>query len=413
MGQMPGVTAIKAGNSIVFQGMTSDPMFKVKLWRLKQSFSNIVDLTGVSPEGMQKFRSVQSEWKGAIVDALNTTFDPEKAHALAQKLDVRLEGGRLVISGEVNNPEDLVTIERVARMYDENPVINATARKQMIELNVLFLGVKGDAGFQAGARGLQNFQITVPNYRSNIPGVGPQPWGGFGVDSSGPGGANSLSVSLGVDEKDITTLVRPHLTTLNGQSAVFHSGGQLAFEVYGQTSADVVYKDYGTKLIATPNLTSDGQIEVAVELEFLLPQGSRTAMITNNTKNIDFIRYSHSGRAVLGRGQAMVLSGMMSQMRQYDVSRTPGLSRMPILNFFFGQKNRTAENNEMIVIIQPVLPDVLAAHDIPPFRDGKDATERSSNLINEMVYEERPLDKASESIEEPAAPRRRKPFWRR
>jgi pilus assembly protein CpaC len=424
LGPVPGVTFVKAGNSIVFQGMTQDPQFKVKIWRLKQSFSNIVDMTGVTAEGMEQFKHVKSEWRAAIVDALNTGFDPGKSLALAQDIDVRLEGGRLVVSGEVNNPEDLATIERLAKMYDDNPVINATARNQMIELNVIFLGIRGEAGMSIGSRGLQNFKINVPNYNAAWNPAGPAgsmggaynggnytaaPWN-LGIGAIGGGlGPNTLAMSLGVDESDITTLVRPHLSTMNGQPAVFHSGGQIAFEVSNQNMADVIYKDYGTKLTARPVLTSDGQIDVAVELEFLIPQGSRT----NTLDNLDFIKYSHSGRAVLGRGQAMVLSGMMSQMRQYDVTRTPGISRIPIINFFFGQKNRKADNEEMVVIIMPHLPSVLENHEIPPFRDGLDANQRSAAVIGEMVYEERPPKSASESIHEPQARPARKPFWRR
>ena len=424
MGPMPGITVLKAGNSIVFQGMTSDPLFKVKIWRLKQSFSNIVDMTAVTAEGMERFKHIKSEWRASIVDALNAGFDADKSLALAQDIDVRLEGGRLVVSGEVNNPDDLVTVERLAKMYDDNPVINATARKQMIELNVIFLGVRGEAGMSIGSRGLQNFSIHVPNYNTTWnPGGSAGSMGGaftggrytaapwqLGISAAGSGLApNTLAMSLGVDENDITTLVRPHLSTLNGQSAVFHSGGQIAFEVANQNVADVIYKDYGTKLTARPVLTSDGQIDVAVELEFLIPQGSRT----NTLDNLDFIKYSHSGRAVLGRGQAMVLSGMMSQMRQYDVTRTPGISRIPILNFFFGQKNRKADNEEMVVIIMPHLPSALANREIPPFRDGFDANQRSAPVIDEMVNEERPPMAASESIHEPHAQPRRKPFWRR
>jgi Flp pilus assembly secretin CpaC len=422
IGPLEGVRAIKAGNSIVFQGVTSDPTFKIKIWRLKQSFSNIVDMTGVSAEGMESFKHIRSEWRASIVDALNTGFDSNKAMTLAQDIDVRLEGGRLVVSGEVNNPEDLATIERLARMYDDDPIINATARKQMIELNVIFLGVRGEAGMSIGSRGLQNFKINVPNYNTtwsprglagsmggayNNGSYSAAPWG-LGIGNIGNDlGPNTLSANLGVDENDITTLVRPHLSTLNGQPAVFHSGGQIAFEVSNESVADVIYKDYGTKLTATPMLTSDGQIDVAVELEFLIPQGSRT----NTLGNLDFIKYSHSGRAVLGRGQAMVLSGLMSQMRQYDVTRTPGLSRIPILNFFFGQKNRKADNEEMVVIIMPHLPDAIDNGGIPPFRNGIDAEQRSAPVIQEMVHEERPPNMASESIREPNS--QRKPFWRR
>ncbi len=378
-----GVAVVKAGTSVVLKGRIKKAQTKYLIWRLQQKFGNIIDVTSMEPEAAKKLIEAEQGFSKELA----LSFDAQAQESLSQNLQFRVVEGRLVISGSINNPEDIERITKIAKLYDKDPVINVEVRRDMIEIDAVFCRINRAAGKHIGTTGLQSATITIPNYNLTYNGV----TGKFGeaagmTDGSFTNNGWSAGISSGVNNQlssyfqvsaaDVKLLVRPHLSTLNGKEAIFHSGGQQPFTIATDTVQSIQWKDYGTKLTVLPMLTTDNKIDVNVTLEFLLP---------NNDSLNRFTKFSHSGRAILEHNQALVLSGLVQQMFQMDVTRTPGLSNMPILGFFFGDKNRDHEQSEMVVVVMPQLTRPLTGQGMNKvFRSSVDAAGLVRNVESGM-----------------------------
>jgi hypothetical protein len=381
-----GIQVVKCGTMVLLKGKMKTANAKFLVWRLRQQFDNIVDLTTMTNDAYDDLIKIESGFS----EELALSFNKEAQSDIAKGLTFRLVEGRLVVSGEVNNTPDIKRVEDIAKIYDKNPVINLKVKEAMIEVDAIFCRINRDNNHKFGVDGLQSATITLPDPKitsayktsgsfgealaSGRSSYTAQPWS-LGVKA---GGTNSqLSAYFGVEENDFKLLVRPHLSTVNEKEAVFHSGGQQAFELNNSDAQSVVWKDYGTKLTVTPTLTTSGAIDISVTLEFTIPQ---TVAATNRF----YTKFSHTGRAVLEKNQALVLSGLVQQLYKMDISRTPGISRVPILNYFFGSKKKDHNQEEMVVIVVPRQSEYASKEIDNKFRSSTHFTDIVSELEERM-----------------------------
>lgn len=349
LGNPKGITAIKAGAKVILQGEIKDPAIKIKIWKLGQHFGNIVDMTTMTDDARKEVNTYAS----TFTNELKLAFSKGKAESLAAELSGRIVNGRLVMHGLANNPDDVERLGQLTQLYDPGAVNAVRVRKQMIEIDAIFARVEKNRLRQMGLDGLASAVITMPTYT----GPGGTDWDDafrHGLWNGASAKIGDLTANLQDNDSDLHLLVRPHLSTLNGKSAVFHAGGQVGYQVATQISVDVVFKDFGTKLTVLPKLTSDGKIDTEVKIEFLVPLPAQ---------NMTFSRYAHEGHAIVGENQALVLSGMIQQLRELEDRGIPGLNRLPILRYFFGHHRNQNEQYEMVVLIHPRIPKTVAKSD--------------------------------------------------
>ncbi len=376
-----GVDVVKAGTTVILKGKIKSARTKYLIWRLQQKFVNIIDLTSMEADA---FKNLQ-EMEKSFSQELALSFDSQAQKSISENLQFRIVEGRLVVSGKVNNEEDITRITNIAKIYDNDPVINVEIREDMIEIDAIFCRINRVNGNHFGSQGMQSATITVPQYSLTYSGAGMSKlskaanahdgtytnngWD-FGI-SSGTSVLNKLTSYFNVAETDVNLLVRPHLSTLNGKEAVFHSGGQQPFTIATDSVQTIEWKDYGTKLTVKPVLTTDSKIDVDVTIEFTIPL---------NDSEDRFTKFSHTGRAILGENQALILSGLVQQLYSLEIARTPGISKVPLLNFFFGDKDRSHDQSEMVVVVMPRL--------TRPINDGKGSFNfRTSEQSNKVLKE--------------------------
>jgi len=358
-----GVEIIKAGTSLILKGVCQNADTKFTIWRLKQNFGNIIDLTFLSPGASEKLQEIEESFSAETALGFNQR-DGEK---LAKDLKFKIIEGRLVVSGYANNLEDIKKIENIAKIFDVNPVINVEMRKDMIEIDAIFCRIARLDGSKFGTEGLQSAKIKIPSVGYQYQGADEGSAGdalnnksgqysslsnvvsaGTGFESvEGDNLINSLTAHFRVSEEDVKVLIRPHLSTLNGQEAIFHSGGQQPFEIATNNVQNIEWKDYGTKLTIKPTLTTLGQIEVDVNIELTIP------LLDEANR---FTKFSHNGRAILNEGEALVLSGLVQQLYKLKIEGTPLLSKIPILNFFFRFDDKEHVQEEMAIVVMPRRP---------------------------------------------------------
>ncbi|MBN1292337.1 MAG: hypothetical protein JXB48_10905 [Candidatus Latescibacteria bacterium] len=377
-----GVDIVKAGTNIIFKGICRDADTKFTIWRLRQYFGNITDLTFITPEAARELQEIENSFSQET--ALG--FSMRDSEEVAKDLRFKLIEGRLVVSGFANNQEDIKKIENIAKIFDINPVINVEMRKDMIEIDAIFCRIARTDGKKFGTDGLQSAKIRVPragyfyqganeansgdavsNKSGQYSSLSHEGSAGFGAETiEGDNIINSLTSHFRVTQNDVKVLIRPHLSTLNGQQAIFHSGGQQPFEIATNNVQTIEWKDYGTKLTIQPTLTTDSKIEVDVNIELTIPLYDEANRFT---------KFSHNGRAILNEDEALVLSGLVQQLYKLDIERTPLLGKIPILNFFFRLDDKSHDQEEMVVVVMPRRPSI-ADKDVESMMKGSDEMQK-------------------------------------
>ena len=152
------------------------------------------------------------------------------------------------------------------------------------------------------------------------------------------------------------SLAEPNLITQDGREASFLAGGEYPYPVVqgtGQNAAvTIVFKEFGVRLKFTPNVTSDGMIQLKVapevsSLDFgnaVVLSGFRVpALATRRTETSVELR----------DGQTFAIAGMIDQNLNETLRRMPGMGDIPILGYLFRSQAYQKNATELVVMITP------------------------------------------------------------
>lgn len=175
---------------------------------------------------------------------------------------------------------------------------------------------------------------------------------------------------------DLTVLSNPHLSVMNGQTAVMTVGTQ-----YPYGDVDGVDRDVETGLITfgasikravlglqlglTPQVSGDGQIMLHIVPSITKIQGTQEVEIPltpNETQSISnpVISLQEFATTVRVRsGQSVVLAGLISQDREKTHEGLPVLASLPGIGSLFRHRDDKTENRELVVVITPYVREVL------------------------------------------------------
>jgi pilus assembly protein CpaC len=210
--------------------------------------------------------------------------------------------------------------------------------------------------------------------------------GGCQTTTSGNGGTFSITQALNLfaldpklnlgafikalqNETVLQILAEPTLVTTNGKEASFLVGGQFPVPIVqgGATSGaiSVQFKDYGIKLVFTPNITPNTNISIHLKQEV-------TALDTANSVALNgFSIPALSSRTAestveLGDGQSFVVAGLLNNQEQYALSKVPFISSLPIIGNLFKSKDDKVQRQELIMIVTPEVTMPLGPNDPKP-----------------------------------------------
>ena len=169
---------------------------------------------------------------------------------------------------------------------------------------------------------------------------------------------------------DVAVISNPHISVMNGQSAILTVGFQFPYgDVEGvdrDTETGIV--TYGTsikrailglQLGITPQISRDGVVTLNIiptitriqgEEVVELPTGSTTTEAISNPI-IDLQEFSTTVR--VREGNSIVLAGLISQIRGANHAGLPLLSKIPGLGSFFKHMQDVKENKELVIYITP------------------------------------------------------------
>ena len=169
---------------------------------------------------------------------------------------------------------------------------------------------------------------------------------------------------------DVTVVSNPHLSVMNGQSAILTVGYQFPYgDVSGvDRDTETNTTTYGTsikrailglQLGITPQISSDGIVIMNIvptltriqgEEDVELPTGARTTETISNPI-IDLQELSTTVR--VREGNSIVLAGLINQVRAVEEEGLPILGSIPGLGALFKHTQEVQENKELVIYLTP------------------------------------------------------------
>ena len=157
---------------------------------------------------------------------------------------------------------------------------------------------------------------------------------------------------------------RPMIFTSNNREAVITSGQSIPVPSsinsstgYGTgntlvTTANVDYIEVGLKLSVLPLINSQGEVTLKITQEANNTSGS--TVIGGNSVPTVTVRSIDTTVSVANEA-TVVLGGLVSEQKQISDSGIPVLHRIPVVGPLFGNKKRSKERTELIVLIRPTV----------------------------------------------------------
>lgn len=177
---------------------------------------------------------------------------------------------------------------------------------------------------------------------------------GFPRDS---GSQLTSLINLALSSGTARLLAEPKLVTRNGSKAEFLAGGEVPIPIVsdlGRTS--VLFKPYGVILKIEPYSDPDGYIAANIEIEISDIDPSSAVLGIPG-----FLTRKTISEVNMRSGQTLVISGMLNAQDSKALSKTPGVSAIPLLGELFKNRDLDTRSTEIVVFVTPRLIDVESA----------------------------------------------------
>jgi type IV pilus assembly protein PilQ len=206
-------------------------------------------------------------------------------------------------------------------------------------------GLPGDQNGQASNAGIghasRGYAVNLPASQFNS---------GIGLSLGNVLGSFNLDLALTALERQGRgrLLSTPKVTTQNNQAAEIKQGVQIPIQTVANNTVTVVFKDAVLTLKVTPQITDAGTVILNLEVE------NNAADFSNLVNGIPPINTQSAKTIVLVKdGSTAVVGGIYQSNEQTNQSRTPFLSKIPLLGYLFRNRFVTSTNNELLLFITP------------------------------------------------------------
>ncbi|MGD2115547.1 MAG: type IV pilus secretin PilQ [Acidobacteriota bacterium] len=161
-----------------------------------------------------------------------------------------------------------------------------------------------------------------------------------------------LDAVLNAAEEDglVNILSTPKVATLNNHQATIQSGVQVPIQTVANNTVTVQFVNATLRLEVTPQITADGTVVMDIRIQkrevqtaFLLPGATNAPISTKEAQTQVLVR--DGGTAVIG--------GIYEVSTDQSENRVPGLANIPILGHLFRNRDRSDENEELLIFITP------------------------------------------------------------
>ncbi|MCB9959987.1 MAG: type II and III secretion system protein family protein [Rhodospirillaceae bacterium] len=268
----------------------------------------------------------------------------------------------LILTGEVESPDVVDDIVRVASQFVENSdaLINRTRVTGPTQINLRIrvaevsrtysrdLGLDVESAFDVG-----EFSFFI------APGLPQLADAAFGAGNNALAGFQSGNVDALLQalesENLAVVLAEPNLTTISGQPASFFAGSEIPIiQVTAEGEIGVELEEVGVSVGFTPVIVSGNRINMQVAVSVRSPLG--TEALGGGLTSPSFTSRQAETNVELGSGQSFAIAGLF-QVLENDMSldRIPGLADIPILGQLFQSEEFENSETELVIVVTPYL----------------------------------------------------------
>ena len=319
----------------------------------------------------------RSQMLDVIVDLDVTGLRSAIEHAYPnQQVGVTVDGGRLVLTGNVPDAKAAEDLNKMATAYSPQIVSSlqvVAPHERQVLLAVKFAEVDRTKLQQFGinifSTGATNTIGTVSTEQFSAPTLS-NTTGTSGTTITASDFLNIFlfrpDINLGttiraLQEKNILEiLAEPNLLALTGQKASFLAGGEFPFPLVqpgqGFTAVTIQFKPFGVRLDFTGTISADNVIRLHVAPEVSTLDFSNGLAIQGF--NIPAISTRRAETEIeLKDGQSFGIAGLMDHRAQVQLSKVYGIGDIPVLGQIFRSRSINRSNTELLVLVTPHIVD--------------------------------------------------------
>ncbi|MBN9673746.1 type II and III secretion system protein family protein [Labrenzia aggregata] len=330
--------------------------------------------------------SIYNEQKallGVIEVRVQLNFDEvaRAVRAVAPTAQVRVSnvGNRIRLFGNVNSATDLTKVLEVAQQFSEAPVINALSvrgpQQVALEIRVLeasrsigrdlgvnWVGRSSDgnvstsgARVQTGVDETTGGLIAILGSGASVAQQGALPFGTLVAKVLETAGLRIDTIIDALEGKGLVRrLAQPNLTTISGEAARFHVGGEVPIQTATSSAGGVAtstdYRPFGVRLEFVPTVLDESRINLRVMTEVSDIDGS-----INVNGNPGFRSRRAEAVIELRDGQSFSMAGLLDNIDQRDINQIPWLGQVPVLGVLFRSTSFQKRETDLVIVATPRL----------------------------------------------------------
>ena len=173
------------------------------------------------------------------------------------------------------------------------------------------------------------------------------------------------------------SLAEPNLTTLNGRPANFQAGGSFPIPTSvvtpGGAAQSVSYQNFGVSLQFVPYITDRNRIRLQLNASVSTPSTSTTEVSGAQVPS-QITQRQFNTTVELREGQTLTVAGLIQNNFSGASKRIPFFGDLPIIGRAGGNDNLTSGEQELVVLVTPILVHPLERCKTPPL-PGNDVFE--------------------------------------
>lgn len=161
-----------------------------------------------------------------------------------------------------------------------------------------------------------------------------------------------LDAVLNAAEEDglVNILSTPKVATLNNHQATIQSGVQVPIQTVANNTVTVQFVNATLRLEVTPQITADGTVVMDIRIQ---KREVQTAFLLPGAQNAPISTKEATTQVLVRDGGTAVIGGIYEVSTDQSENRVPGLANIPILGHLFRNRDRSDQNQELLIFITP------------------------------------------------------------
>ncbi len=161
-----------------------------------------------------------------------------------------------------------------------------------------------------------------------------------------------LDAVLNAAEDDglVNILSTPKVATLNNHTAQIQSGLQIPIQTVANNTVSVQFVNATLKLQVTPQITADGTVVMDINIQ---KREVQTAFLVPGATNAPIATKEATTQVLVKDGGTAVIGGIYEVSTDQSQQKVPGLANIPIIGHLFKNRDRSDQNQELLIFITP------------------------------------------------------------